>query len=175
LRGGIEGWTAGGPKGDKWSRRHLSSLGNVHLHLKGISALRQWKKGYKTPLPTLTHGITSFWVPLHSPICSLSLLFSTNKIFLTSAIDCMYVYLQSPHTETLTNLTGMVHGRESGHKGRALMNGIGYLIRTGQRGCELAFCHVRMLWKYCQMRNQATLREVGELGLFILHWWSQMS
>jgi hypothetical protein len=35
-------------------------------------------------------GITGFRVPLHSPICSLSLLFSTNKfstnkIFLTSA------------------------------------------------------------------------------------------
>jgi hypothetical protein len=34
-------------------------------------------------------GITGFWVPLHSPICSLSLLFSptkfsANKIFLTS-------------------------------------------------------------------------------------------
>jgi hypothetical protein len=26
--------------------------------------------GYKTPLPTLTHGITGFRVPLHSPMCS---------------------------------------------------------------------------------------------------------
>jgi hypothetical protein len=24
-----------------------------------------------------------------------------------------------------------------------------------------------MLWKYCLMRNQATLREVGELGLYL--------
>jgi hypothetical protein len=43
------------------------------------------QKVYKTQSPTLTHGITSFWDPLHSPPCSLSLLFSTNKIFLTSA------------------------------------------------------------------------------------------
>jgi hypothetical protein len=46
---------------------------------------------YKTPLPTLAHRITGFRVPLHSPICSLSLLFSptkfpTNKIFPTSAV-----------------------------------------------------------------------------------------
>jgi hypothetical protein len=47
---------------------------------------RQYKKGYKTPLPILTHGITGFRVLLHSPICSLSLLFSTNKIFPTSAV-----------------------------------------------------------------------------------------
>jgi hypothetical protein len=35
-----------------------------------------------------------------------------------------------------------------------------------------------LLWKYCQMRNQVTLREVGELGFlfyFILCWQSQMS
>jgi hypothetical protein len=31
------------PKGDKWSRRHFSSLGNACLHLKGISTLRQCK------------------------------------------------------------------------------------------------------------------------------------
>jgi hypothetical protein len=42
------------------------------------------------PLKMALRGITGFWVPLHSPICSLSLLFSptkfaTNKIFPTSA------------------------------------------------------------------------------------------
>jgi hypothetical protein len=57
--------------------------------------------GYKTPLPTLTQGITGFRVPLHSPICSLSLLFSptkfsTNKIFLTSAVRvCLCFHSQS--------------------------------------------------------------------------------
>jgi hypothetical protein len=78
------------PKGNKWSRRHFS-LGNACLHLKGISRHQAMHIGYKTPLPTLAHGITSFRVPLHSPICSLSLLFSptkfsTNKIFLTAAV-----------------------------------------------------------------------------------------
>jgi hypothetical protein len=70
---------------DRGRSRHFFSLGNARLHLKGISALRQCKKVYETPFPTLTLGITSFQVPLHSPICSLSLLFSTNKIFPTSA------------------------------------------------------------------------------------------
>jgi hypothetical protein len=32
------------PKGDKWSRRHLSSLGNTCLHLRDISAPRECKK-----------------------------------------------------------------------------------------------------------------------------------
>jgi hypothetical protein len=78
------------PKGDKWSRRHFSSLGNTCLHLKGISCNQAMQIGYKTPLPNLTQGITGFRVPQHSPICSLSLLFSPtkfskNKIFLTSA------------------------------------------------------------------------------------------
>jgi hypothetical protein len=43
------------------------------------------KKRLKSPIPTLTQGTTGFQVPLHSPPCSLSVLFSTNKIFLTSA------------------------------------------------------------------------------------------
>jgi hypothetical protein len=38
------------------------------------------------PNPQLDPWDHRFWVPLHSPICSLSLLFSTNKIFLTSAV-----------------------------------------------------------------------------------------
>jgi hypothetical protein len=63
------------------------------------------QKGYKTPLPTLAHGITSFQVPLHSPICSLSLLFSptkfsTNKIFPTSAVR---VYLSFHSQRRLKN------------------------------------------------------------------------
>jgi hypothetical protein len=37
------------PKGDKWSRRHLSFPGNLCLHLRDISAPR---KGYKTKSPT---------------------------------------------------------------------------------------------------------------------------
>jgi hypothetical protein len=32
------------PKGDKWSRRHLSFPGNFCLHLRDISALRQYSK-----------------------------------------------------------------------------------------------------------------------------------
>jgi hypothetical protein len=43
------------PKDDKWSRRHFSFLGNSHLHLKGISAIRQCKKAIKPhslPWPT---------------------------------------------------------------------------------------------------------------------------
>jgi hypothetical protein len=47
IEGGNEGLKDGlqeVPKGDKWSRRHLSSLGNACLHLKSISALRQYKK-----------------------------------------------------------------------------------------------------------------------------------
>jgi hypothetical protein len=39
-----------------------------------------------TKLPPNGFSLTGFWVPLHSPICSLSLLFSTNKIFPTSAV-----------------------------------------------------------------------------------------
>jgi hypothetical protein len=30
------------PKGDKWWKRHFS-LGNAHLHLKGIATIRQCK------------------------------------------------------------------------------------------------------------------------------------
>jgi hypothetical protein len=57
--------------------------------------------GYKTPLPTVAHGITGFRVPLHSPICSLSLLFSptkfsTNKMVPTSAVRaCLCFHSQS--------------------------------------------------------------------------------
>jgi hypothetical protein len=32
------------PKGDKWSRRHLSFSGNFYLHLRDISVLRQYSK-----------------------------------------------------------------------------------------------------------------------------------
>jgi hypothetical protein len=32
------------PKGDKWSRRHFSFSGNVCLHLRDISAFRQYSK-----------------------------------------------------------------------------------------------------------------------------------
>jgi hypothetical protein len=66
-----------------------------HLHPQAMQI------GYKTPLPTLTHRITGFRVPLHSPICSLSLLFSStkfsaNKIFLTSAVGvCLCFHSQS--------------------------------------------------------------------------------
>jgi hypothetical protein len=49
------------------SERHLPPSGNAKI-------------GYKTPLPILAHGITGFWVPLHSPKCSLSFLFSLTKI-----------------------------------------------------------------------------------------------
>jgi hypothetical protein len=88
-------------KGDKWLRRHLSFSWNLCLHLRDISAPRQCKKAYKTPFPILTHGITGFQVPLHFPICSLSLLFSptklfTNKILLTSAVGvCLCFHPQS--------------------------------------------------------------------------------
>jgi hypothetical protein len=37
---GLKDWLQEVPKGGKWSRRQLSSLGNAHLHLKGISTLR---------------------------------------------------------------------------------------------------------------------------------------
>jgi hypothetical protein len=59
------------------------------------------QKGYKTPLPTLAYRITGFRVTLDSAIFSLSLLFSTNKfstnkIFLTSAVTvCLCVHSQS--------------------------------------------------------------------------------
>jgi hypothetical protein len=33
----------------------------------------------------MTYGTTGFWVPLHAPPYSLSLVFSTHKFFLTSA------------------------------------------------------------------------------------------
>jgi hypothetical protein len=32
------------PKGDKWSRRHISFLENFYLDLRDISALRQYSK-----------------------------------------------------------------------------------------------------------------------------------
>jgi hypothetical protein len=88
------------PKGDKWSRRHHSFPGNLCLHPRDISALRQCKKVYKNPIPNLTHGIISLQVTLQSPICSLSLLFSmnkfsTNKIFPTSAVGvCLCFHSQ---------------------------------------------------------------------------------
>jgi hypothetical protein len=62
------------PKGDKWSRRHLSFPGNFYQHLRDISALRQYSKRLQNPILKPTHGTTSFWVPLHFPLCSLSLL-----------------------------------------------------------------------------------------------------
>jgi hypothetical protein len=49
----------------------------------------------------MAHRISGFWVSLYSPICSLSLLFttnkfSTNKIFSTSAVRvCLYFHSQS--------------------------------------------------------------------------------
>jgi hypothetical protein len=73
------------PKGDKWSRRHLFFPGNQCLHLRGISTLRQCKKAIKSNPHPDPYWTTSFWVPLHAQPCSLSLLFSTNKIFPTSA------------------------------------------------------------------------------------------
>jgi hypothetical protein len=73
------------PKGDNWLRRHFSFTGNFCLHLRDISALRRYKKGYKSPISNLTHRTTGFRVPLHAPPCSFSLLFSTNKIFPASA------------------------------------------------------------------------------------------
>jgi hypothetical protein len=39
------------------------------------------QRGYKNPVPTLTHMTTCVCVRLHSPLSSLSLLFSSNKIF----------------------------------------------------------------------------------------------
>jgi hypothetical protein len=79
LKDGLQEVT----KGDKWSRRHFPSLGNTCLHLKGI--IRQCKKAIKpTPHPdpqgSLVSGDHRFLVPLYSPICCLSLLFSVTKI-----------------------------------------------------------------------------------------------
>jgi hypothetical protein len=48
------------PKGDQWSRSHLSFTGNLCLHLRDISAPRQFKKGYKTQSPSLTQGPSAF-------------------------------------------------------------------------------------------------------------------
>jgi hypothetical protein len=63
--------------------------------------MSQKVKRLSNPLPTLTHGITGFLVPLHSPICSLSLLFSItkfskNKIFLISAVLSFSEQAQEP-------------------------------------------------------------------------------
>jgi hypothetical protein len=69
--------------------------------LREVSPSGNAKIGYKThstPWPTESPG---FRVPLYSPICSLSLLFSTNKfstnkIFLTSAVGvCLCFHSQS--------------------------------------------------------------------------------
>jgi hypothetical protein len=51
------------PKGDKWSRRHLSFPGNLCLHLRDISALRQCKKAIKTQSPPWPRGplVSGFW------------------------------------------------------------------------------------------------------------------
>jgi hypothetical protein len=62
--------------------RKCPAASERHLHTQAIHK----EKSYKT-LPTLTHGTTGFQIPLHSPLCSLSLLFSTNIIFLTSAVE----------------------------------------------------------------------------------------
>jgi hypothetical protein len=74
------------PKGDKWSRRHLSFPGNLCLHPRGISVLRQRKKAIKTQSPTLPTGPPGSGSPCipHYAVF-LSFLFSTNKIFPTSA------------------------------------------------------------------------------------------
>jgi hypothetical protein len=104
LNGSIEGLKDGlqeVPEGGKWSKRHLSFPGNLCLHLRDISAPMQCKKRLKNPIPTLVQGITGFRVPLHSPICSLSLLFSptkfsTNKILPTCAVGvCLCFHPQS--------------------------------------------------------------------------------
>jgi hypothetical protein len=73
------------PKGDKRSRRHVSFPGNLCLHLKDNSAPRQCKKGYKTPLPNLTHRIMGFWVP-----CILHYL-----VFLFSSLQINSIQIKS--------------------------------------------------------------------------------
>jgi hypothetical protein len=42
--GGLKDGLQEVPKGDKWSRRHLSFPGNFCLHLRDISAFRQYSK-----------------------------------------------------------------------------------------------------------------------------------
>jgi hypothetical protein len=71
--------------------RECLSASEKHLCPQAIQ-----KKAINPPLPTLIHRITVFWIPLYSPICSLFLLFSTNKfstikIVLTSAVKCLSV------------------------------------------------------------------------------------
>jgi hypothetical protein len=92
----TEGWTAGGPKGDNWSREHFFFPGNICLHLTDISTHRQYtKKGYKTLSPTWPTGSLVSRSPCMPPF-SLSLLFSTNKIFPTSAAGvCLCLHSQS--------------------------------------------------------------------------------
>jgi hypothetical protein len=103
LRGGNEGLKDGLqeiPKGDKWSRRHFSSLGNVHLHLKGVSAIRQCKKATKpTPYP----DPQDHWFPgppafpnMLSFSFLLQIKFSTNKIFPIPVVRvCLCFHSQS--------------------------------------------------------------------------------
>jgi hypothetical protein len=68
--------------------------GNITTDFLPVIEIKKTSSGLEFPTlvtvvsKTPRQGITSFRVPLHSPICSLSLLFSptkisTNKIFLT--------------------------------------------------------------------------------------------
>jgi hypothetical protein len=56
------------------------------LYLRDISAIRQCKKAIKKRNLQPDPG----WVPLNSPLCSLSLLFSTNKII--PKVSSLYQY-----------------------------------------------------------------------------------
>jgi hypothetical protein len=73
------------------SRRHFSSLGNTCLHLKGISTLRQCKKGYKTHFPPWFMGspvcipqhavflFSSLWIKYFQPLLWVCLCFHSQS------------------------------------------------------------------------------------------------
>jgi hypothetical protein len=101
------------------------------------------KIGYKTALPTPTHAITGFGVPLRSPIYRLSLLFSpakfsTNKIFPASAVGVCLCFqsqsrLKNPEHLKLLHVSS-VHHIWRCTKGPAITWGWYRLCQTG-KGC----------------------------------------
>jgi hypothetical protein len=80
-------------------RKHPSAS-ERHLHPQAIHK----EKGKENPILNLTHGTTSFWVPLNSPLCSLSLLYSINKIFPTSAAEVSLCFQSQSGPKNLEHL-----------------------------------------------------------------------
>jgi hypothetical protein len=101
------------------------------------------QKVYKNSISNQTQRTTSFWDALHPPLCSLSLLFTTNKIFPTSAAGAhLFFHSQSVLTNlsTWNSYTSSVHHIWWCSMGQVFTWGWYKLCQTGKD------CLVTWLW-----------------------------